>query len=159
MDWKDILTLILAAYGALISSYLGWKKIQEYYPQIKIETRELFQIPIPPIGGAETIAVVEMIAKNYGHKTITLKRGGYFLPNKMVLSPFMPASISFPYKLEPEKTANLTIECLKISQTLQENGFSEKVKLIPFFEDEIGRMYKGKYLIFNINRWSKDFWN
>lgn len=146
MEFKEIFTLLIAIYGASLSTYLAWKKRQEYSPQVNVVASEKFIIEIF-LGSSTNKAILELEAKNYGEKTVVLREGGYLLPNKQKLCSFLPNTISFPFELEKERTVQLSMECYKIAHSLLENGFSGKVRLIPYFRDEIGRKVENYGLI------------
>src|ERR1051326_6659589 len=100
MDTKGIVTLTIAAYGALLSTYNAIRQRQEKKTSIVVTPSTGFLVT--GLGGSRDMSVMLTVA-NPGHKAVTIQTPGFFLPDKRVLTFLKPLSdVNVPHKLEPE---------------------------------------------------------
>ena len=74
-NWDILLTLIIAVYGAMLSTYTIWVAKQESKRKIKVELSYGFNTN--PLVKAETLLLIR--AMNLGRKTVTLSSVGLIL--------------------------------------------------------------------------------
>jgi hypothetical protein len=70
----------------------------------------------------------------------------------MIVHPIIP--VDFPYELLPGKNCQVFTEVEKFVQTLKQQGYSAKIKIIGKFGDALGNSYKSKPFEFNIDFWA-----
>lgn len=151
MEWKDIITALVAIYGAALTSYTIYSKRRENKAQIKVEAQISFLV----YGGNVSDAVVMLTAKNPGEKAVLLNTQGFTLPDKkQIFFPLPNSDVKFPYELQPGRDCKVWTDARKFSQALKNEGYHGKVKLVPYYRDQIGLTHKGKKWTFNIDMWS-----
>lgn len=149
IDW----TLIVAAYGAILASIVAaYNAISEWRlrrPHIKVGvSMSVFD----SFAGSPTDTMVFLVAANPGNKVVTVGWMGLVLPNRAKVTLTDPeGNVSFPHKLLPEESCQVWIEASKLATHLRSEGFSEKVKLVGFYKDVIGRTYKSKPFEFDLD--------
>jgi len=150
IEWDVAITLIIASYGALLSTYSIWNKRQEQRRKIKVElSYGLLRAGLT----SDVSSVLIISAKNTGRKTVTLSSMGLVLPDKKYLAFLYPKSnVSFPYDLPEGKDCNVWIETEELTKDLKKGGYSGKISLIGYYKDAIGGMYKSKSLKFDTEK-------
>lgn len=155
MDTKDVVTLTIAAYGALLSTYNAIKQRQE--KGAKISVTPGIGLLFGGIGvGLQEGTYVLLTVANPGHKTVTIQSPEFLLPDGRVLTFLKPLSnVNFPHKLEPEESCVVYTDVHHLALQLAENGYMNKITLIPCCRDQVGRRYKGKKWKFDVRLWTK----
>ncbi len=149
IGWDVAIALIIAVYGAVLSTYTAWAARQEKKRKIKVELSYGFSVS-PPMVGPKSLFIS---ALNMGKPTVTLTSMGLVLPDKRYLTPLYPKSnVSFPYALLEGKNCSVWIELKELAEQLKQEGYSGKVSLIGFYNDAIGGKYKSKPLEFDIEK-------
>ncbi len=89
-------------------------------------------------------------ALNRGHKAITLKMVGFQLPDgEQLVIPRPSPYVVFPYDLLPESSCKAPTSASNLAAGLKAKGFPQKVSLVGFYDDEVGRRYRSKPTIFD----------
>jgi len=142
MDWASSLVALVALWGAALSSYLAYRDWKAKRPRINVTTWLAF-LQYPSGGTSEDVVFLE--AANPGERTVRLRSMGLVLPDKTRVYFHDPQSeVSFPHELAPEHSCRVSAWATQLAVRLNERGFSEKVKVIGFYDDEVGRTYKSK---------------
>jgi len=150
MEWKDLITAIVAIYGAALTTYTIYTKRRESKTQIEVESQISFLV----FGRGVSDAVVMLTAKNPGEKVVLLNTQGFILPDKkQVFFPLPYSDVKFPYELQSGKDCKVWTDARQFAQTLKREGYYGTVKLAPYYRDQLGRTYKGKNWKFNIDSW------
>lgn len=153
MNWTEIVTAVVAVYGAALGTYNLIVRVRERHPRIKVRISMGF-LGYAIGGTSETMIFLE--ATNPGRTTITLNPPFFRLPNRQqIVFPNPQSNVSFPYELLPGKNCQIWVEAKEFARTLQESGYSRKVKLIGLCRDQVGTLYKSKSFKFNISNWTK----
>jgi hypothetical protein len=152
IGWDVIITLIIAIYGALVSTYSVWGSRQEHKREIKVELAYGFMrnslSEVSPL-------MLILSALNTGRRTVTLTSMGLILPKKdkkylVFLQP--ESNVSFPYDLLEGKNCNVWTTTKELAEDLKREGYSGKISLKGYYKDAIGGEYKSKSLKFNIEK-------
>jgi hypothetical protein len=149
--WDIIITLIIAMYGAILSTYSIWNARQEHRREVKVRLSYGFSThPFAPQG---LLLIIE--ALNTGRKTVTLSSTGLILPTKdkkyyTFLRP--NSNVTFPYDLPEGKNCSVWIGTKELSENLKQEGYSGKIELKGYYGDAIGGKYKSKSIKFDIDK-------
>ncbi|MCZ7622717.1 MAG: hypothetical protein M5U24_09570 [Candidatus Kuenenia sp.] len=132
MELKDILTLLVAAYAALLSTYVAVVQRQDKAPRVKVRTSYGFLTAGPQISDTHIL----MEAANIGEKPVTLSSVGLLLPDG---SQFINSSNNSTHRLPCELThgKNLTMwfDVKPLAVQLKQRGYSSVIKLSGRFSD------------------------
>jgi hypothetical protein len=153
MDWTNIITAVVALYGAVLSTYMFITQLRKEKFRIKVKITMGF---MSFVSGSTSNAMVFLSASNPGQKAVVLSAQGFMLPDKRsMVFPNAQTNVTFPYELLPAKSCQIWIEAREIAETLKSHGFSKKVKLIGFYRDQLDKVYKSKPYKFDIDEWGK----
>jgi hypothetical protein len=140
MDLKDTLTLLIASYAAVLSSYLAWR---DHRPHARV-VGKITHIIAPRLNRNSAPILSSEIA-NLGRQTITLSSFGWQEPNGKYLTCLVPlGNVSVPYELAAGKSVNFGMWACDVVAQVKESGYKGAVKLRPLFIDQTGRRYRGK---------------
>jgi hypothetical protein len=148
IGWDVVITLLIAIYGALVSTYSVWTARQEHRREIKVELSYGFMrnalAEVSP-----TLLILS--AMNTGAKTATLTSTGLALPRKKYLLFAQPESnVTFPHDLPEGKSCSVWITNEELLKDLKREGYSGRIKLKGYYRDAVGGYYKSKSVRFNI---------
>jgi len=147
-NWDIIITLMIAVYGAILSTFTIWDTRHEHKREIRV--RLSYGFSTHPL--AHGLLLINE-ALNTGRKTVTLSSMGLILPNKKFYTFLQPNSnVSFPYDLPEGKNCSVWIETKELAENLKNEGYSGEVKLIGYYGDAIGGRYKSEPFNFDINK-------
>lgn len=146
-----IIALIIATYGAIVSTYSVWNARQQNKREVKVSLNYgliLLHQQLPRL---------ILSAKNTGNKTVTLSSMGLILPRKKnnLFTPIRPDTmglVTFPHDLDAGKDCSVYFELKNLAEELRLEGFSGKINLKGYFRDAIGNTYKGKPFKFEIDK-------
>ena len=149
--WDIIITLIIASYGAILSTYSIWSKRQEHKREVKV-TLSFGFIKM----GTVSPPMLILSALNTGSKTVTLNSMGLILPEKKYLHFTHPENIyvTFPHDLLEGKNVMVWITNKELAHDLKQEGYSGTIRLKGFYRDAIGNEYKSKTINFDIEQTS-----
>jgi hypothetical protein len=134
MNWQWIVTAVIAAYGALLSTYNVWATLKKDRRQIKVAVSFGFLTSGPEL--SEQMLFV--VASNAGHHPVTVTSAGLRLPDKRSLVLMASTGTDFPHHLEEGKLARHWMRLAEIKASLRESGFSKAVKVRGFYCDALG---------------------
>jgi len=146
-----IITLIIAVYGALLSTYSVWASRQEKKREIKVKLS--YGLIANPLSVSPKMLMIS--ALNTGPKRVTLASMGLIVPRKdeKYLTFLRPDSdVSFPHDLVEGKGCSVWVTTKEIAENLRHEGFSGKISLKGFYRDAIGGEYRSKSLKFDIEK-------
>jgi hypothetical protein len=150
MSLNEVLTLLIALYGAGLATFTFLQQAKEKRAHVKVT----FTIGLLPWPGREMETVILLTASNPGHKKVILNTPGITLPDKKQLIFFEPNSnVRFPYSLEPEASCVVWYNIKAFAEELTSQGFYGKVNLVAYFTDSVGRKHESKNVTFNIDNW------
>lgn len=151
MSTTDIIAIYAAALATAVAAYNGFVAWKARRPDVKV-TVWPGRVGLPTGGWSEPMIFVEAV--NSGRKPTTLKMVGFILPTRerlVVPRPLPAGYVVFPFELLVEKACKAATPAAELAKGLKAQGFTEKVSLIGYFDDEVGRRYKSKPAIFDTN--------
>ena len=151
MTASDIITALIAVYGAGLSTYIAVREWKAKRPDIRVEVTE-GRVQLSLDAWSDHNIFIE--ARNQGHKAVTLSiMVGFILPDgeRWLITRPLGGTESLPYELMPEKRYMVRTPAQKLASELESMGFPDKVSLIGYYDDEVGRKHKSKPTIFDTN--------
>ena len=148
--WDVIITLLIASYGAIVSTYSVWNARKEHKREVKVKISFGFlkQVTVSP-------PMLMLSAMNTGTKTVTLSSMGLILPakEKKYLYFMRPDSyVTFPHDLLEGKDVLVWITTKELAHDLKQEGYSGTISLRGFYRDAIGNEYKSHAMKFDIDK-------
>jgi len=144
----DIVTILIAIYGAILSTAIFISKKKEKQYKLRAAISYGF-IPFPD--GSADVVVIEAV--NLGFRSITLEGAGLELPNKATIPILWPMYFQFPFELKEGKSCRVWLRIDEISKALHEGGYPEKIAIKGFYRDALGTTHYSKHLDYSIGRW------
>lgn len=152
-DIKDIVTMLVALYGATLATVTFVAQRREKSARLQVSCDLGFEFSSK--GASETLLMLK--AANVGHVPVTLSSYGLALPgDKSMMMPMFPQSVQFPYELTAGKSCTVHLPIKSVARGLSENGYGGRVKLVPKFSDQTGKVHIGKSLQADVEAWLKE---
>ncbi len=139
----ELATTFIAAYGAIVATLslvfsiiLGILEIKRHKPKVRVTANHgtiIDQIK----GTSESLILMEAI--NSGSSKITISGAGWLMKNKHKLQFIDPYMMHLPYELEPGKKCTTFWPC----RLFRDHENNKNIDA-AFFNDETGKMWKGK---------------
>lgn len=155
ITWTDMVTALVALYGAVVSTatavvagYLAYCRWREKKPSIKVEVS---------MGVDHGIERVFVWASNAGERGVVLSSKGFVVPGHK--QPIRPRSGDYganfrePYELLLEHRCQWHMPASTLAERLRSMGFAGQVKVIGFYEDQVGRTYKSQPFKFDVDHY------
>ncbi len=147
MDTITVITIAIAIYGALLSTYTAIDRLKENKVKIESELRLGFILP-------SNKQLVFLSAGNHGRKPVSMSIGLFTTPDG---SSFIAEGIGenpkMPCEISPGQKCEVWLEANLVADFLAGQGSNGRVKLGGMFNDQLGRSYKAKPLEFDIEKW------
>lgn len=154
-NWGILITLIIAVYGAILSTFTFWNTKQENKREIKVKASHgLIKKPT-----GVTPPLVILTAMNTGRKTVSLTNTGLILPNKdrpYLIFTQPDSFVPFPHDLVEGKSCQVWLTAKELANDLVSEGYSGRISLRGYYRDAIGDEYRSKPMKFNIERARKN---
>lgn len=148
ITWPGIVTVLVALYGAGLATWNSICRRRDRRRQLKVE----LSLAVVAQGGLTSHTLL-LKASNPGDRPVTVNIPGIFLPNrKQLVLVNSGREFDFPHELHEGKSCTAWEEQRKIAQELREEGLSGTVKLVGFYRDAVGTVYRSKPLKFNIDQ-------
>jgi len=151
--WDVIFTLLIAVYGAILSTYSVLSRRQEQKRKLKVLLE--YGVTLNPLSQARPPLMLILSALNTGKKTVTLTMMGLILPtkDKKYFDFLRPNSyVCFPHDLLEGKSCSVYIEPKELADGLKQEGYSGKISLKGYYKDALGGKYESKSVIFDIEK-------
>lgn len=146
--WDIIVTLIIALYGAILSTISILNSRQEHKREVKVKLSFGF---LPHVSVKELMLILS--ALNTGTKTATLSSMGLALPEEKILYFTQPNSyVRFPHDLVEGKDVIVWLTTKELADDLRQEGYSGLISIKGFYRDAIGNEYKSKAVKFDIKK-------
>lgn len=151
MDTKDIFTLVVALYGAGLSTYVAIAQRRDKWP--RVEAKLAYGFLTHAAGLSDTQILLS--AANVGHTSVTLSSGGLLLADgSQVLTLSHNTSERLPQQLEPGKSLTMWFELRPLAAELASRGRSGKIKVRAKFIDQTSREYLSKPMEIDVSEWA-----
>jgi hypothetical protein len=149
MKWTEILTALVALYGAVVATFTAITQYRNSRPRLKVELKEGWIIGDPNVGDDKCLTVS---TKNFGQKKVTLNILSFKSSNGKAW--IVPApGVTFPYELEPECCCVMYMKAKSAAQALGEGDCAGKIILTATVADAIGREYRSNAFEFDADHW------
>lgn len=145
LSWSDVLTALVAIYGAVLSTIVFIKEQQKNRRQVNLTLTYGF---LTFDHGLSDQMLIFQIS-NPGYKNVTINGPQLRLhDNKSMIFPFPNSNVKFPYTLEEGKSVHTWIELKELIRGLKANGYNGTVKFKAKISDQTGKD-------FSTNGWTK----
>ena len=144
---KDVVIFLLAIWGAVLST-INWRQNTDKNKRC-IKVTASTAMPAYETGDLGD-CYAEIKATNTGHRSVTVNRLFFELPDKATLvlisSQGLPgvSNPQFPVTLADGESVSCYISYRDIASALVNSNRSEKVRLTPVCEDSASGVYKGE---------------
>jgi hypothetical protein len=145
LDAIELAALIIATYGAILSTILAIYKFLEDRKRLKVEVS-----PSLVASGSGVQKALDLICSNLGKRPITIISYGITLPNKRNIFFFNRSPQALPCTLSDGQCCILSTSWGEIAETVADEGYKDSVELAGYFVDATGRRYYGKKIRFII---------
>lgn len=140
MSQSEIVTLLLAFYGALLSTVLAVRELTKDRRQVKITCN--YALALPP-GSNKTLSFISITVVNTGHRPIQIKQAGILLSNgsSIIQLENRLGVISLPKKLEDGESLSIMFDEDKIDKEIKKQR-SNNIRLKKVFVSDVeGNIY------------------
>lgn len=153
MDVRSTLTLLLAFYGALLSTFVFVMARLDQRSRIRTSVNLGFQVGL----GASNANLLFLEAANVGRIDVTLASWSFRLPSKeRLVCPWLSGQqVSFPHVLRPGQSCTVHVALREVLTALKSKGFGHSTKIVPEFTDQTGVVHKGKRLKLHKSWWAQ----
>ena len=137
----DIITAIVALYGALLSSAIFINNLSAKRKRIRIKLSGGFLTGMPQL--SEYMLILNI--SNPGSKSVTVNTPYIKLPDgKQIILFDIQSNYNFPHTLEEGKSVHAWIEFESLKQELIRNNYSGKVNLLCYLQDQTDKTFRSK---------------
>ncbi|MFE4571349.1 hypothetical protein [Paenibacillus chitinolyticus] len=153
IHWTQILTAIIALYGAVLSTITFYSNKKEKTRQLEVKIYNGFLTYGPEL--SEAMLFIEIV--NKGYKKAVVNVPSLVLPDrKTIIFPNPQANVQFPYSIEEGTNCQVWCEIPELVRTLNQYGYSGKIKLKASVSEQGGKKISssGTYTL-DINSWLK----
>jgi hypothetical protein len=153
-ETKDVITLIIAAYGAVLSSFNLWQALTKDRRRILLKQSTGFYTYA---GGGMGPAMATFEVINQGYRPVVVEAPIITLPSGKHMVLLTADGIrDFPKRLEDGDSVSLRVPFSDIAAALKKEGYSRTVTLYPICKDSTGNIFKGKIWRFDVKAgWTK----
>jgi hypothetical protein len=147
MEPKDIITLIIAFWGAIISTILAFREFFREKRKVNVKC-QLSVCAFPN----ENRWFITIIAVNNGHRPVLINQGGLVMKNGQSFFQLITdlGSIPLPKRLDEHEDVTIYIDCSKIEKVINEAKGKNLFKK-AFVQDAEDKKYTAP-----LPRWFKD---
>jgi len=156
LDDIQLVTIIMALYGALLSTSLAAYKFYENWRRLKVKLSYGSYGPSSGSygsirsGPSQIYPVLLLSCSNLGKRPITLNSYGFALPNKRNYFFQNESSQSFPCTLSDGQGCIMVVGSKKVTELLIQEGYKNSVQIKGFFGDASDKKHYGKKFKFSI---------
>lgn len=153
MDTLEVMTIAIAAYGAILATYTLIIQIREKVRKLKVSFAPGFIETAGDLG--ETMLILE--CSNPGHVDVTAT-GHAILPpgGSQIIFRAPETEHQFPHTLTPGKRSMMWFPAKEVAASLKRHGFSGTVKIRGSVKEATGKSYNSRPLKFNVDHWLSD---
>lgn len=154
MSVEQILGVIVAAvavYGAGLSTVTFRAQRRERRAIVKVQTSNGFAV-----WGQRGNPQLQITATNAGERPVVIEAAGFKLPNgqdTLALINPTTSTMQFPHQLAPHHNCLVAEDMAEIAGSLAQAGHRGRIKLVGFFRDQDGNVFRAKPCDFDIEGW------
>lgn len=155
LEAKDVLTFLLALYGAILGTVNLVAATRKDRRSIRITRGTAFYTFRSSFGSELGPEMARFLVVNDAHRPIELRHLTLRLPNgkEMVQLEEVDGSTSLPVTLGDGQSATILWPYHSLADALRARGHRGTVKLRPVASDATGREFVGKTWRFNLDEW------
>jgi hypothetical protein len=151
MDTKDVITIIVAIYGAALSTFNFLIAYLERRRRVTVKLTRGIIGTVP-----EPTNTFILTAANPGHRLVTLSGCSLLLPNRQQLIMLGAAgSVQFPCDLKEGQSCAVYFPLIEVVEAMLKEGFSGRIALKAVFRDALGNNYESEPFDGNLQEWAK----
>ena len=148
----QLITVIVAAYGALLSTYVFIVQRLDKRKHVKVSLSMGFLVFAPNLSDTQLL----LQAANAGHRTVTLTGWCVRPPgNEQILMPMSNSNPTFPCELADGKSATCWLEAKEVAMLLYNKGYRGTVRLRGEVRDATEN-FRSKPMKFSIEDWLRN---
>jgi hypothetical protein len=159
MSAFELMTLLLALWGAILSTILGLNELWSRRKKLKVKNEIFYDMLTSE--GIEAYYTLSCV--NTGERIIRLQTYGLLLPNgvKLAFNDNNPKPVNFPLNLKDGDNVSVNANGIYLKQTFEamnmyKRFFSTgKFKIRGYFMDTSGKIYTARKVAINLNELSK----
>ena len=158
VDWGHCVGLYGAMLATFVAIYNAVTKWKERRPEVRVQSYNEVTYYSWSASDDDSVKLAEnelvLRAVNSGDRMVILSSMGFILPNKEKMEPVgVRRTPDFPHELSLESRCTARIDPREFAAQLKSKGFSGRLELVGFYEDEVGRTHKSKPFGFDIGRY------
>lgn len=147
MNTSEIITIVIATYGALLSTYTLIAQIRKKSRRLKVTLSQGFLETLGEV--SDSILILE--CSNPGHIDITVTGHAICPPGKYQL--IFGTEHQLPHTLAPGEPLILWFPTKEVASSLKRRNFTGTVKIRGVIREATGKSYRSKSLKFNVEEW------
>lgn len=138
----ELLTLLLALYGAVLSTVLGIRELRKDRRQIRVTCR--MALTPSPTGGVWEFVSVEAV--NTGHRPVEITMAGLLMKNGNLFTQVRSNAgpLPLPKKLEDGERVSVLFDYAEVKTALSEQTDSKNRYIKAIVRDAIGKKYTAR---------------
>jgi len=149
MDAVGWITSAVAVYAAVVSTLVGYLQWRATKPNVRVSMN--LCIIHPPVYGKNPLVTVS--AGNGGGHPVTVTSAGWSLPNGMAcIIPIPKSPQPFPHTIPPGNGHQIFVSTDDVQDSLVSEGLTGRVKIQPFYRDQVGRTHQGSMLVWDTRK-------
>lgn len=150
MDIKNTITLFVAIYGSVLSTYLAYMQRRDRKPKVKVKVSYGFLTSGSRI--SDTHILVE--AANIGDKPVTVSSSSLELPDGSQVINFTNNSTSnLPSELTHGKNITFWYDVKPLASELYKRGYRSTIKIRARICDQASNVFFSKSMDFDVDEW------
>lgn len=151
IPWTQIVTAVIAIYGAIFSTITFFQNRKDKKKNLKIKFSNGFLTY--DVGLSELMLFITVY--NIGGKSLLINSPRIVLSDgKSFVFPNPQSDVKFPHKLEEGAKCEVWTEMKALAKELYKNGYKGKIRLMADVSDGTDKKYKTKKAwIFNVDMW------
>lgn len=143
----ELITTILATWGAILSTVVAIQQLQENRRRLKVE------INISLVGYGNAVEkYLSLQSSNISKRPISLSSYGLLLPDRKKYWRENESPYQFPTQLTDGQATTIWMKWEDVLNKLKEEGYKGKIKVRGFFDDVTGKRYLSKKYALNLEK-------
>lgn len=143
MSQSEIITFLIAIYGALLSTVIAVREVMKDKRRVKVVCRYAFAFPP---GSKDAWKFISISVINIGHRPIQIKQAGILLSdgNSVTQLESKVGKIPLPKKLEDGESLEIMFDADKIEQALKDHDNKKAKFTKAYVSDAEGNQYTAR---------------
>lgn len=154
MSTVEIVTLVIAGYGAVLSTINTVLRIKSKQAQVDVDLKLGM---LGPVAGRMSEPQLILTARNTGETTVNVGLPRFRLPDgRTMVFPGgdMHSVVDYPYELQARTKCEAWVDPHLVAAKLRSEGYSGEVDLVALFPDATQNEHDSDPVPFPINDWT-----